>query len=137
VVSPVDGLISRLENLRTIREKQTHVGVWQARARPVTRCYVEDLLARNEEKAATRAATDILDASIQPIGLSAFRNYEIDALESIPVEDFQTKAFRERQWPRSVKRIKDLRTLTGQETGNVRPPQRSLPHRQSHSSAVD
>lgn len=116
VMSPVDCLISRLENLRTIREKQTDVGVWQARAAVrVTRCYVEDLLARNEEKAAIRAATGILNASTQPMGLNAFKKYEIDALESIPVEDFQTKAFREQQWPRSVKRIKDLRTLTGQE----------------------
>jgi hypothetical protein len=116
VMSPVDCLISRLENLRTILEKQNEPGVWQARvAVRVARRHMEDLLARDEEKAAIRAATDILDASTQPMGLNAFKKYEIDALESIPVERYRTKAFREQQWPRAVKRIRGLRVLTGGE----------------------
>ena len=113
VMSPVDCLVSRLENLRTIAEKRNASGISQARvAVRVARGYIEDLLAKGEEKAAVRAATVILNAATQPMGLNAFKNYAIDALEAVPVESYQTKAFREQQWPRSVKRIHDLRKLT-------------------------
>ena len=113
VMSPVDCLVSRLENLRTIAEKRNASGISQARvAVRVARGYIEDLLAKGEEKAAVRAATVILNAATQPMGLNAFKNYAIDALEAVPVDKVATKAFREQQWPRSVKRIHDLRKLT-------------------------
>jgi hypothetical protein len=113
VMSPVDCLISRLENLRTIREKRNASGVWQARmAVRVAKSHISEVLDKGKEKIAIRAATDILNASLQAMGLNAFRMYGIDALEAIPVEKYQTKAFVTQQWERSVKRIREARKLS-------------------------
>ena len=113
VMSPVDCLISRLENLRTIHEKRNDSGVWQARmAVRVARSHISEVLDKGEEKIAIRAATDILNAALQPMGLNAFKTYDIDALEAIPIEKYQTKAFVTQQWEISVKRIRNARKLS-------------------------
>jgi len=112
VMSPLDCLVSRLENLRTIPEKRNDSGAWQARmAVRVAGSYLSELLDKDDEKTAIRAATDILNASLQAMGLNAFKTYGIDLLEAIPVERYRTKAFVTQQWERSVKRIREARRL--------------------------
>jgi hypothetical protein len=112
VMSPIDCLISRLENLRTIAEKQTEEGVWQARvAVRVVRACISELLKNGQEREAIRSATEILRAATHAMGVSAFRKYGIDVLESVPLERYQTKSFIEQQWRRSVSRVKEVRSV--------------------------
>lgn len=111
VMSPVDCLVSRLENLRTIAAKKTATGTWQARvAVRVARAHVEALLAAEQEKEAIRAATEILRAATHAMGLNAFKRHGIDVLESVPIDAYRSRNFVEQQWPRSVSRIRQLRT---------------------------
>lgn len=112
VMSPIDCLASRLENLRTIRDKQGASGAWQARAAvAVTRAHLEALLDEGEEKAAIRIATRVLRAATMPMGLHAHRNHRIDVLEAVPVARFRSKNFVDQQWRRSVARIEGVRGL--------------------------
>ena len=78
----------------------------------VARSHISEVLDKGEEKIAIRAATDILNAALQPMGLNAFKTYDIDALEAIPIEKYQTKAFVTQQWEISVKRIRNARKLS-------------------------
>ena len=113
VMSPIDCLTSRLENLRTIAAKQTPAGAWQARvAVRVARSYLEDLLKKGQERDAIRAATEILRAATHAMGTNVFRKYGIDILEAVPLQKFKTKTFVEQQWARSVSRIQQLRSAT-------------------------
>lgn len=112
VMSPVDCLISRLENLRKIAEKQTEAGAWQARvAVRVARSHIEGLLKNNQEKEAIRSATEILRVATHGMGMNAYRRYDIDVLESVPLESYKTKTFVEQQWTRSVARVRQLRSI--------------------------
>lgn len=113
VMSPIDCLVSRLENLRTIVAKQTATGAWQARvATRVARAHVEALLAAEQEKEAIRAATEMLRAATHAMGLNAFKRHGIDVLEAVPIDAYRTKNFVGQRWPRSVSRIRQLRTST-------------------------
>lgn len=123
VMSPIECLVSRLENLRTIQNKQTPAGVWQARtAVQVARRHIEDMLKNGAEKPAIRAATTILAAATHRMGLSAYENYGIDVLEAVPVDQFSNKSFIEKQWALSVARIEKVRNIrrpaapSGQQT---------------------
>lgn len=110
VMSPVDCLVSRLENLRTIVSKQTATGAWQARvAVRVARAHTEALLAAGQEKEAVRTATEILRAATHAMGLNAFERHGIDVLEAVPINAYRSRNFVEQQWPRSVSRIRQLR----------------------------
>lgn len=112
VMSPIECLVSRLENLRTIQDKQTPAGVWQARtAVQVARRHIEDMLKNGAEKSAIRAATTILAAATHRMGMSAYENYGIDVLEAVPVDQFSNKSFVEKQWTLSVARIEKVRNL--------------------------
>jgi len=112
VMSPVDCLVSRLENLRTIAAKQTATGAWQARvAIRVAHAHVEALLAAEQEKAAIRAATEILRAATHAMGMNAFKRHGIDVLEAVPIDAYRSRNFVEQQWTRSVSRIQQLRNI--------------------------
>jgi hypothetical protein len=112
VMSPTDCLISRLENLRLIPAKQTPSGEWQARvAVRVARAYIEELLGKQDERDARRAATTILTAATHSMGINAFRKYGIDVLEAVPVAKFKHRGFFEQQWPQSLRRIEKVRGL--------------------------
>lgn len=111
VMSPVDCLVSRLENLRTIAAKRNTDGIWQARVGvKVVRACIESLLADGREKEAIRAATDVLRAATHAMGMNAFKRHGIDALESVPIDAYRSRNFVEQQWTRSVSRIQQLRT---------------------------
>lgn len=112
VMSPVACLVSRLENLRTIRDKQTPAGIWQTRtAMEVTRRHIEHMLEKRAEKAAIRAATAILVAATHQMGMNAYANYGIDVLGAVPASRFTNRQFIEKQWPLSVARIVRVRNL--------------------------
>ena len=110
VMSPVDCLVSRLENLRTIASKQTATGAWQARvAVRVAHTHAAALLAAEQEKEAIRAATEVLRAATHAMGLNAFKRHGIDVLEAVPIDAYRSRNFVAQQWPRSVSRIRQLR----------------------------
>ncbi len=112
VMSPIECLVSRLENLRTIQDKQTPAGIWQARAAvQVARRYIEDILRNGAEKPAIRAATTILAAATHQMGMSAYENYGIDVLEAVPLDRFSNRNFIEKQWALSVARIERVRNI--------------------------
>lgn len=112
VMAPVDCLVSRLENLRTIAAKRTGIDIWQARmAVRVVRAQLQQLLKDGKEKDAIRAATEIIRAGTHPMGLGAFRKHGIDVLEAVPVDSFTARDFIGQQWTRSVSRIEQLRAL--------------------------
>jgi hypothetical protein len=111
VMHPVDCLISRLENLRQLREKQNQVGRWHAQiAVRVVRRYFEDLL-QNEanEKTAIGQATRVLKAALSSAGRQAFAKWGVDALESIPMDAFGNESFKKQQYARMRKRILESR----------------------------
>lgn len=112
VMSPIECLVSRLENLRTIQDKQTPAGAWQAKtAVQVARRHIEDMLRNGPEKSAIRAATTILAAATHQMGMNAFESYGIDVLEAVPVDQFSNKNFVEKQWALSVARIAKVRNI--------------------------
>ena len=114
VMSPIECLVSRLENLRTIQDKQTPAGIWQVRiALQVARRHIEDLLREGAEKSAIRAATTILAAATHRMGMNAFENHGIDVLEAVPVDQFSNQNFTEKQWTLSVARIEKVRKTLG------------------------
>ncbi|MGQ0509314.1 MAG: hypothetical protein ACT4P9_01765 [Betaproteobacteria bacterium] len=122
VMSPLDCLVSRLENLRKIENKRTDMGIWQARAAVrVIRKYIENLLTDGEEKEAIRAATEVLRIATHSMGANAYRRYGIDVMETVPIERYKTEAFREQQWRRSVARVEQLRAI------GYAPPRRRTP----------
>lgn len=112
VMSPIECLTSRLENLRTIRDKQTPAGVWQARiAVKIARRYIEELIAKGAEKPAIRAATSILAAATHAMGLNAYRKHGIDPLDAVPIDQYTNRTFAESQWARSVARLEKVRAV--------------------------
>lgn len=116
VMSPVDCLVSRLENLRTIAAKRTADGIWQARMGvKVVRACIESLLVDAREKEAIRVATDVLRAATHAMGMNAFNRHGIEVLESVPIDAYRSRNFVEQQWVRSVSRIQQLRTSTVRE----------------------
>lgn len=123
VMNPVDCLISRFENLRQLPDKRTGVGVWQAETSiPVCRAYLEKLLSLEQEPAAIKAATRILRLAGTAPGLQASRNYALEPIAAIPVEDFGSAAFRTRQYAKVVSRIQVLR-----DTYQVPPARKNRP----------
>jgi hypothetical protein len=116
VMSPIECLVSRLENLRTIQNKQTPAGVWQAAtAVQVARRHIENMLKNGAEKSAIRAATTILAAATHQMGMNAYKNYGIDALAAVPVDRFSNKSFIQKQWALSVARIEKVRKIARPE----------------------
>jgi len=112
VMSPIECLVSRLENLRTIQDKQTPAGIWQTRAAvQVARRYIEDMLRNGAEKQAIRAAGTILAAATHRMGMNAYENYGIDALDAVPIDQFSNKSFIQKQWTLSVARIEKVRNI--------------------------
>jgi hypothetical protein len=112
VMSPIECLVSRLENLRTVQDKQTPAGVWQAKtAVRVARRHLEDMLKNGAEKPAIRAVTNILAATTHAMGLNAYRNFGIDVLEAVPIDRFSNKNFVQKQWAISVARIERVRKI--------------------------
>jgi hypothetical protein len=121
VMSPIDCLISRLENLRSIAQKQTEEGVRQAQvAVRAARACINELLKNGQERQAIRSATEILRAATHAMGMNAFRKYGIDVLESVPIEGYKTKSFIEQQWRRSVSRVEELRSAGASSTARAR-----------------
>jgi hypothetical protein len=99
VMDPLDCLVSRLENLRKLKEKQNEVGIWQAQmALRVCRRYMETLIADGNEKRAINAATAILRIAAHAMGVKATKNYGLDIVGTVPIEKFQSRKFKERQW---------------------------------------
>lgn len=110
VMDPLSCLVSRFENLRQLDAKRNDVGVWQARiALDVCRAYLEKQLANDNERLAIRTATAVLRLAGSAAGLQAYRRYDLELLEAIPVEHFNSAAFRETQYVRVVSRIRRLR----------------------------
>ena len=111
LMHPVDCLISRLENLRQLREKQNEVGRWHAQvAVRVVRRYFEDLLQHEaNEKTAIDQATRVLKTALSSAGQQAFSKWGVDALESLPLDAFRNEPFKKQQYARMRKRILALR----------------------------
>ena len=125
VMSPIDVLISRLENLRLIAAKQTPSGEWQTRtAVDMARAYIVDLLEKKADREAKHAATAILTAATHPMGINAHKRYGIDVLEALPIDKFDRSRFHsflENEWPRQVRRIHFIRELDSQRRGGHAP----------------
>jgi hypothetical protein len=116
-MSPIDCLISRLENLRSIADKQTEEGVRRAQvAVRAARACINELLKNGQEREAIRSATEIVRAATHAMGMNAFRKYGIDVLESVPIEGYKTKSFIEQQWRRAVSRVEELRSAGASST---------------------
>jgi hypothetical protein len=112
VLSPVDCLISRLENVRLIADKQNDVGAWHVRlAIRIVHAFVEELLDDDNEKEAIRVATDVLRAATHAMGLNAYRRYGIDVLEAVPLEKYTNKSFIGKQWKYATARLEKVRSL--------------------------
>lgn len=110
VMHPIDCMVSRFENLRTLSEKRNEIGVWQARISiDVCRAYIEVLIAAGDEREAIRAATGVLEAAGATPGLQAFRKYGLDLLDGIPTERFTSISFKTQQYARTAARIRMLR----------------------------
>lgn len=121
VMNPADCFVSRLENLRKLADKRNRVGAWQAAIGVrVCRAYIDALLEQDQEAAAIAVAARVLRLASTAPGLQAFRIYGIDALQAIPFESFRTPGFRDKQYPRMVKRIGVLREA-------YKPPLRKVP----------
>ena len=111
VMHPVDCLISRLENLRQLREKQNEVGRWHTQvAVRVVRRYFEGLL-QNEtnERIAIGQATRVLKATLSSAGQQAFAKWSVDALECVPADAFRDESFKKQQYARMRRRILEAR----------------------------
>lgn len=120
VMSPMDCLVSRLENIRSIAEKQTEEGAWQARvAVRVARAYIDELLKNGQQREAIRSATEVLRAATHAMGMNAFRKHGIDVLDAVPIEGYTTKTFIEQQWRRSVSRVEELRSVGASSTSRA------------------
>ena len=118
VMSPIDCMVSRFENLRKLADKHSDVGVWQARISiAVCRAHLEKLLALEDERQAIRAATRLLEIAGTAPGLQAFRKHDLNLLDGIPIARFKSRTFKEQQYKRTVARIKILREA-------YRPPPR-------------
>lgn len=110
VMHPIDCIVSRFENLRTLSEKRNEIGVWQAQISiGVCRAYIEMLIAAGDEREAIRAATGVLEAAGATPGLQAFRKYGLDLLDGIPIERFTSNSFKLEQYARTAARIRKLR----------------------------
>lgn len=123
VMSPIDCLVSRLENLRQLADRQNAVGVWQADLGiAVCRAYVEKLIALGDERQAIRAATRILGIAGAAPGLQAFRRHGLEPLAAVPVDRFASRAFREEQYARTIARIHALRAAYRRPPAKQTPP---------------
>lgn len=110
VMSPTDCLVSRFENLRQLEDKQNEIGIWQAGISiAVCRAYLETLIAMDDERAAIRAATKILEIAGTAPGLQAFRRYGLEPLDGIPIGAFASRTFRNEQYARTTARVRGLR----------------------------
>ncbi len=111
VMEPVDCMVSRIENLRKLSEKQNEVGVWQGRISiSVCREYLKQLVTVGEERKAIRAATAILKLAGAAVGLQALSKFGLDLLDAIPVASFTSEPFKKEQYARMVARILAVRS---------------------------
>ena len=110
VMDPLDCLVSRFENLRQLEGKRNEVGIWQAQIGiDVCRAYIHSQLVKDDERAAIRIATRVLQLAGSAAGLQAYRSYDLEPLDAIPLQEFKTAAFREQQYERTASRILRLR----------------------------
>lgn len=119
VMDPVDCLVSRLENLRKLRDKQNEVGVWQASLSiRVCEKHIEQLLADGDEKRAIKVATAIARIAGRAMGVQAFKRHGLRVIECVPVEKFSDTPFKTEFWPRTAAGISQL-------YGKTAPPDRA------------
>jgi hypothetical protein len=110
VMNPLDCMVSRFENLRQIADKQNEIGVWQAQISiDICRAFTHWQLANAHERAAIRIATRVLQLAGAAAGLQAYRRYDLEPLDAIPVDEFKASTFRAQQYERTVSRIFKLR----------------------------
>jgi hypothetical protein len=110
IMEPVDCLVSRVENLRQLPEKQNAVGVWQGNIGiAICNAYLKELVALGEERKAIRAATAILKLTGTAPGLQVFWKYGLDLLSAIPIESFRTESFKKEQFARTVAHVHSAR----------------------------
>jgi hypothetical protein len=110
VMNPVDCLVSRFENLRKLPDKDKDVGAWQAKISiAVCNAYLKTLIGLGDERAAIQAATRALRLAGTAPGLQAFRNHGLELLDSVPVDLFETRSFREQQYAKTAAKVLSLR----------------------------
>lgn len=105
VMHPVDCLVSRIANLRSLPDKRNDAGIAQAKlAVQIVRAFISGVIRDGNERHALDLANFVerLAAKAQTAQVSA--QYGIDVMESIPVGEMP-QAYREKQWPRAEARV--------------------------------
>lgn len=120
VMHPLDVIRSRVANLATLPSKRNEIGAAQTRlAVDVVRDWFRrdagvgnmayERSGASGQISALRAAEELIELAHDRDGVSVFREFDIDVLQAIPVDEFATQQFREVRWPQAVGYVGDKR----------------------------
>ncbi len=99
VIHPVDCAISRAANPVHLPSKRGSSAMAQARlAMEMLRAWMTNLCTAREWRLFHDAVEELFRFSMTATGIASFKQYEIDLLQSVPV-DKAGGAFRDRRWP--------------------------------------
>jgi hypothetical protein len=107
VIHPLDVLDSRIQNLHLLPEKRNDAGIAQAQlAIRAARAFLAREIATRGERAALKLLERIGEMALDIASVRVFLLFDIDPLESIPLEDFRTtSALHKVRWPQIVAEV--------------------------------
>jgi hypothetical protein len=104
VIHPLDVLDSRIQNLHLLPEKRNDAGIAQAQlAVRVARAFITQETATRGERVGLKLLERVADMALDIASIRVFLLFNIDPLNSIPLEDFRTtSALHKVRWPQIV-----------------------------------
>lgn len=124
VIHPVDVLDSRIQNLHLLPEKRNDAGVAQARlALDVARAFIAREVATRGERVGLKLLERIAEMATDIAAVHVFLLYDIDPLESVPLERFRTTTALHRvRWPQILAEVTRKRESMRQLAAKISRP---------------
>ncbi|HTY48294.1 MAG TPA: hypothetical protein VMB48_01230 [Steroidobacteraceae bacterium] len=106
VLHPLDVLASRLHNLAELPEKRTAKGVAQAQlAIGIAGAFLRDTIARGQERDVYNQIERMRLIVTHPAIATICREYGLDVLAGVPLEQIRNENFRARRWPQIQREV--------------------------------
>lgn len=116
VMSPLDILKSRVENLAGLADKQNDEGIDQAvLAIKVANAFIQDIAAEYP-KAALKAIEEVVSIAKSGAGQRVFSRYDVNFLMAIPEQVIVNENFKKLRWPQIQKELSENKAVTAAMT---------------------
>lgn len=112
VMSPLDILESRVENLAGLADKQNDEGIDQTvLAIKVANAFIQDIAAEHP-KAALKAIEEVVSIAKSGAGQRVISRYDVNFLMAIPAQVIDNENFKKLRWPQIQKELSEDKAVT-------------------------